>query len=612
MEKEPEVLEGVVEDIIYKNDENGYTVARVELDDGGAITIVGAMPFLGAGEHISATGTYTVHPQHGPQFQVDNYLREMPADEAGIYAYLASRTVKGIGPKTAKLIVDRFGMESFDVLAEMPHRLAEIRGITLDKAKAIQEEFLRLNSMRMLLEFLVTHSLPTHFASSLMAAYGDLAAETVARDPYLLCEEPYLLDFGRADELATVSLGIPEDSALRLEAGILYVLTFNLQAGHTFVPRDKLLPAASRLLGWPEEELEDRLETLRAREKVKQDLWRGREVVYLEYVWKQEVYVSREITRLKQMPLKPPPDLEKNLKKIEARQGMEYAQKQREAICLPFTAGVTLITGGPGTGKTTALQTMIALLQTYGLNTLLAAPTGRAAKRMSQLCDREAKTIHRLLEPMFDKAGNLRFKKNKSDPLQADVIIVDEASMLELSLAASLLEALPLHGRLVLVGDADQLPPVGAGSFFADLLGVEALPRVRLTEIFRQAQDSDIVLNAHRFNRGEMPALRKNDRDFYFSVSRSADHTVDNVVSLMTQRIPGHFGIPQTEIQVICPSRQGMCGTENLNRLLQAALNPPAADKGETRFGETVFRTGDRVMQIRNNYDRIWTRLEPA
>ena len=612
MEREQDTLEGVVEDIIYKNDENGYTVARVELDDGGAITIVGAMPFLGAGEHISATGAYTVHPQHGPQFQVENYLREMPADEAGIYAYLASRTVKGIGPKTAKLIVDRFGMESFDVLAEMPHRLAEIRGITYEKAKAIQEEFLRLNSTRMLLEFLVAHGLPTHFAGGLMASYGDRAAEMVERDPYLLCEEPYLLDFLRADELATVSLGIPEDSALRLEAGILYVLTFNLQAGHTFVPREKLLPAAARLLGWTEEELELHLENLRAKEKVQQDVWRGREVIYLTHVWRQEVYVSRAITRLKEMPLKPPPDLEKNLKKLEARQGMEYADKQREAICLPFSSAVSLITGGPGTGKTTALLTMIALLNNYGLRTLLAAPTGRAAKRMSQLCDQEAKTIHRLLEPMFDKAGNLRFKKSSSDPLQADVIIVDEASMLELSLAASLLEAMPLHGRLVLVGDADQLPPVGAGSFFADLLGVEALPRVRLTEIFRQAQGSDIILNAHSFNRGEMPMLRKNDGDFFFSVSRSAEHTVDNVVSLMTQRIPTHFGIPKSEIQVICPSRQGACGTENLNRLLQNALNPAAADKGETRFGETIFRTGDRVMQIRNNYDRIWTRIEPA
>ena len=611
MEKQPDTLEGVVEDIIYKNDENGYTVARVELDDGGAITIVGAMPFLGAGEHISATGAYTVHPQHGPQFQVENYLREMPADEAGIYAYLASRTVKGIGPKTAKLIVDRFGMESFDVLAEMPHRLAEIRGITLEKAREIQAEFLRLNATRLLLEFLVQYRLPTYFAAGLIASYGDRAAEMVAKDPYLLCEEPYLLDFGRADELAA-EMGIAADSDLRLQAGLLYVLTFNLQAGHTFLPEDKLMATAARLLDWQEEALYPHLQALQDREKVIREPVRGRDAVYLQQVWKQETYVARAVCRLKQMPLKPPPDLEKKLKKLESRQGLEYADKQREAICLPFSSGISLITGGPGTGKTTALMTMIDLLHNYGLHTLLAAPTGRAAKRMSQLCGQESKTIHRLLEPAFDKAGNLRFKKNSGDPLQADVVIVDESSMLELSLAASLLEALPLHCRLVLVGDADQLPPVGAGSFFADLLYVEELPRVRLTEIFRQAQGSDIVLNAHRFNRGELPDLRKNDRDFYFSVSRSVESTLDSVVSLMTQRIPGHFGIPRSDIQVICPSRQGLCGTENLNRLLQQALNPPGEGKGEARFGEVIFRTGDRVMQVRNNYDRVWKRLEPA
>ncbi|MBR4991394.1 MAG: ATP-dependent RecD-like DNA helicase [Clostridia bacterium] len=612
MEKTIDTLEGVVEDIIYKNDENGYTVARVELDDGGAITIVGAMPFLGAGEHISATGLYTVHPQHGPQFQVENYLREMPADEAGIYAYLASRTVKGIGPKTAKLIVDRFGMESFDVLAEMPHRLAEIRGITFEKAKAIQEEFLRLNSMRVLLEFLVQYRLPTHFAPGLIAAYGDRAAEFLAKNPYILCEEPYLLDFRRADEVA-LDLGLPMEGELRMEAALLYVLTFNLQAGHTFLPEEKLIPTAAGLLEREEEDfLYPHLQALAEKEKVVCQHVRGRDAVYLYHIHRQESYVADEICRLKQRKLLPPPDLDKNLKKLEARQGMEYASKQREAICLPFSSAVSLITGGPGTGKTTALLTMIDLLENYGLKTLLAAPTGRAAKRMTQLCGQESKTIHRLLEPMFDKAGNLRFKKNKGDPLMADVVIVDEASMLELSLAASLLEALPLHCRLVLVGDADQLPPVGAGSFFADLLAVEDLPRVRLTEIFRQAQGSDIVLNAHRFNSGELPSLRKNDRDFYFSVSRSAESTLDSVVSLMTQRIPGHFGIPREEIQVICPSRQGPCGTENLNRLLQQALNPPQEGRGETRFGETIFRTGDRVMQIRNNYDRVWKRIDPV
>ncbi len=610
MEKQLDTLEGVVEDIIYKNDENGYTVARVELDDGGEITVVGAMPFLGAGEHISATGLYTVHPQHGPQFQVENYLREMPADVAGIYSYLASRTVKGIGPRTARLIVDRFGMESFDVLAEMPHRLAEIRGITLEKAKIIQGEFLRLNAMRMLLEFLVQYGLPTHFAPGLMAAYGDRAAGMLASDPYILCEEPYSLEFDRADRVAE-QLGIPQEAPLRLEAALLYVLSFNLQSGHTFLPEDKLLATAAQMLDWQADQLYTHLQSLADKEKIVRETVRQRDVVYLSHIRRQEQFAAGEVARLTLRKLAPPPDLERKLEQLERRQGMEYAHLQREAICLPFSSAVSLITGGPGTGKTTALMTMISLLQNYGLRTVLCAPTGRAAKRMSQLCDQEAKTIHRLLEPMFDQAGNLRFKKNSGDPLNADVVIVDEASMLELSLAASLLEALPLHARLVLVGDADQLPPVGAGSFFADLLGVEAIPRVVLTEIFRQARDSDIVLNAHRFNRGEMPALRKNDRDFYFSVARSAESTLDSVISLMTQRIPGHFAIPQQEIQVICPSRQGPCGTENLNRLLQQALNPPAEGRGEARFGETVFRAGDRVMQIRNNYDRVWKRLDP-
>lgn len=611
VEKQSGQLSGRVEEIIYKNDENGYTVAQVELDDGGVITIVGTMPFLGAGEHIDAEGTYLVHPQHGPQFQVESYLREMPDEEEGIYAYLASRAVKGIGPRTARHIVDRFGTESFSVLAEMPQRLTEIRGISLDKAKAIQAEFLRLNATRVLLELLVQYRLPTHFAPGLVASYGDRAAEVLASNPYLLCEEPYLLEFAQADAVAG-SLGIPPEADLRMEAGLLYVLTFNLRAGHTFLPEDKLLEATSGLLEREPEALRPYLAVLTQREKIVRETVRGREVVYLRPVQLQEKFVAEEICRLAQRKLLPPPDLEINLKKQEQRQNMEYARKQQEAICLPFSSAVSLITGGPGTGKTTALQTMLALLSRYGMKTLLAAPTGRAAKRMSQLCGQEAKTIHRLLEPAFDKAGNLRFRKNRNDPLSADVVIVDEASMLELSLAASLLEALPIHGRLVLVGDADQLPPVGAGSFFADLLQVEELPRVRLTEIFRQARDSDIILNAHRFNQGELPPLRKNDRDFFFSVARSAEGTVDSVVSLMTQRIPGHFGIPREDIQVICPSRQGACGTENLNRLLQQALNPPGDDRGETRFGQTVFRTGDRVMQIRNNYDRVWKRLEPV
>lgn len=609
-QREPDTLEGVIESIIYKNEENGYTIASVQLDDGGETTILGNLPFLGAGEHISASGTYSVHPQHGPQFQVESYLREMPEEEEGIYAYLASRVIRGVGPKTAGLIVNRFGQDTFQVLAEEPEKLATVKGITPARAREIQSEFLRLNAMRVLLEFLAEYRLPGWFAAGLTAAYGDRAAEAVRENPYLLCEEPYLLPFEEADDLAA-RLGMDEDCDLRLEAGILYVLSFNLQAGHTFLPEDRMLEAACRLLQREEGWLRPHLEVLEQQGKLVRDSRKGQRIVYLTAVYEQEIFAAREIARLRALPLMPPPNLEKMLAQQEKKTSLAYAEKQREAICLPFSSGITLITGGPGTGKTTALLTMIDLFQSYGMKTQLAAPTGRAAKRMSQLTGQESKTIHRLLEPSFDKAGRLRFQKNAGSPLQGDVVIVDEASMLELSLAASLLAALPPHARLVLVGDADQLPPVGAGSFFADLLGVEALPRVRLTEIFRQAQDSDIVVNAHAFQQGQVPPLKKNTGDFFFSTAKSAESTVDSVVSLMARRIPEHFGIPQSEIQVICPSRQGICGTEHLNRLLQAALNPPGEGKGEARFGETIFRTGDRVMQIRNNYDRIWKRLRP-
>ncbi|MBQ7491102.1 MAG: ATP-dependent RecD-like DNA helicase [Clostridia bacterium] len=611
MEKQPDTLEGVVESIIFKNEENGYTVARVLLDEGGAATLVGTLPCLGAGEHVSAVGTYSVHPQHGLQFQAESYLREMPVDEEGIYAYLASRVVKGVGPKTAELIVDRFGEETFDVLASDPERLAQVKGITPARAREIQTDFLRLHAVRRLLELLTEYRLPTWFAAGLTAAYGDRAADAVRENPFLLCDEPYLLSFQQADE-AAAQLGIGEDDAVRLEAGIRYVLEFNLQAGHTFLPQDKLMETASALLrrepGW----LASHLEDLIGRGALVRETLRGRDVIYLREIWRQEDYAAKAVCRLASMRLAPPPNLQKILEKKERESGLCYAEKQREAIAMPFSNGLTLITGGPGTGKTTALMTMIEIFSAYGLKTLLAAPTGRAAKRMSELCNQEAKTIHRLLEPAFDRAGRMVFQKNASDPLQGDVVVVDESSMLELSLATSLLEALPPHARLVLVGDADQLPPVGAGSFFADLLRVEAIPQVRLTEIFRQAQGSDIVVNAHSFNRGEVPSLRKNDGDFYFSAARGAEQTLETVVSLMARRIPEHFGIPREEIQVICPSRQGLCGTENLNRRLQEALNPPAEDKGEAVIGETAFRTGDRVMQIRNDYDRMWKRLDPA
>lgn len=614
MEQQRETVAGTVTQVIFKNDDNGYTVAQIRTADDAELTIVGCMPFLGCGERISATGAYQNHPQHGTQFAVETYLREMPADTAGILEYLSSRTVKGIGPKTARAIVNRFGRETFDVLAEMPERLAEIRGITESRAREIQQSFLRLGAMRRLLEFLLQYELPARFAAPLVQLYGEEAAAQVRRDPYLLCGERFGLDFAQADRMA-LDLGLGEENPMRLDAALLYVLRFNLQAGHAFVPEDKLLALAAQIAGTDEDALYPRLEALIEKGRLVPQTIANVDAVYLEEVFRQERFAAEEIARLWRMKLAAPPNLDKSLRRQEQNSGLNYSEGQREAIALPFSSGLTLVTGGPGTGKTTALLTMISLFEEYGLNAQLAAPTGRAAKRMSELCGREAKTIHRLLEAGYDQNGDLSFRRDHSQPLDADVIVIDESSMLELSLAASLLDALRPHTRLVLVGDADQLPPVGAGSFFADLLACRMLPRVRLTEVFRQALDSDIIVAAHAIDQGQVPRLAGNDKDFYFTNGRSTDAVIATVVSLLTQRIPGHFGIAPDNIQVICPSRRTPCGTESLNRVLQEALNPPGLGKGEIPFGGITFRVGDRVMQTRNNYDLLWKRagtLEPG
>lgn len=605
-------IEGSVLSLIYKNDESGYAVARVMLDDGSPLTIVGIMPFLGAGERIMAFGEMVNHPQHGSQFSVQSYERQMPRGTTGIYEYLASRVVKGIGPKTARAIVDRFGDDTLAVLAEQPELLQQIRGITAARAREIGQSFLKVSAMRSLVEFLARHDLPVYFAAGLLRLWGEKAVSMLERNPYILCAEQFGLPFGRADELAA-DLGIDEQSPVRLDAAILYELRFNMQNGHAFIPQDKLLPIATQLCGEAlEQAIAERLEALRERGDIVCDPVGDRIACYLGPVYQCECFLADEIGRLRAMKLVPPHDLERRIRRQEKEKGIRYAEGQKQAMCLCFESGVSLITGGPGTGKTTALLTMIELIEGAGLRASLCAPTGRAAKRMSELTGRESKTLHRLLEAGFDmESGLLRFKRNEQNPLDTDVVIVDESSMLDLMLAASLLRAMKPHTRLVLVGDADQLPPVGPGSFFADLLASECVPSVRLTEIFRQAQNSDIVVNAHRINSGQMPDLRKNSGDFYFTTVRSDDAAVRTISSLITERIPGYFGIEPGDIQLICPSRQMACGTENLNRVLQQELNPPSPQKPEAYFGPVAFRLGDRVMQVRNNYDLLWRRLDP-
>lgn len=610
MQKETASITGRIDSIVYRSDETGYVVARALLEDGDDIVVVGTMPFLGVGETITATGEYVNHPKHGPQFSVMSYSREMPTTASGIYEYLASGTIKGIGAKTARAIVATFGTDTLSVIANEPQRLTAIKGISLKKAIEMGESFVHLNAMKMIMDFLAFYHLPSYVSAALYKTYGTAALELLKKNPYILCERGFDVGFYEMDKVAQ-DLGFAKDSPERLEAGLLYELAFNAENGHAFIPEDKLIEATASLCEVGEDELFEHLEALVEKQKIVCDVVKDHDVCYLDYLYKCENFIADEIYRLYTMTLVPPPGLDRLIGSAEKKYDIKYGEGQRDAMRMCFSSGVSLITGGPGTGKTTTLLGMLDLIEANGLQFLLAAPTGRAAKRMSEICGREAKTLHRLLESVFDPAqGNVGFRRNRSNPLDADVIIVDEASMLDLMLASSLLDAMKPHTRLVLIGDADQLPPMGPGSFFSELLACRDIPQTHLDEIFRQAQGSDIVVNSHMINRGEMPPLRKNKNDFYFASARTAEGTASAVMALITERIPLKFGIEPDDVQVICPSRQLDCGTAALNMRLQQSLNPPSPQKAEVKFGSVTFRTGDRVMQIKNNYDLPWRRID--
>jgi exodeoxyribonuclease V alpha subunit len=434
-----------------------------------------------------------------------------------------------------------------------------------------------------------------------------VALEVVKANPYLLVNEEFEVEFSQADALA-LSLGVGQSDPLRLEAGLLFELAHNNYSnGHTFLPRRKLVEATSVLLEVSGELLEDCLETLIRRGEADCERVASQEAVYLPALYEAETYIAQRILEMSRAELLPPEGLDKLVRRIEREQGLSYALQQREAVELAAGRQVMLLTGGPGTGKTTCLRGVLSLFEMMGLDTALAAPTGRAAKRLGELCNTEASTIHRLLETGFDPhTGKLVFTRNSYDPLKADAVIVDETSMVDVPLMAALLDALGDDCRLVLVGDPDQLPSVGPGALFADLIRSGAVPTVRLTEIFRQAAQSAIIRNAHLINRGQVPDLRRNEGDFFCLARRDPAEVLDTIVDLCRRRLPERMGIPADQIQVLSPTRRRGTGTKALNQVLQAALNPPLEGKGERRFGDWVFRAGDRVMQVRNNYDILW------
>ncbi len=605
-DQEMEILQGSVAAVIFQNYDNGYTVLRLQCDNGQTATVVGTIPLPAVGERLMVTGKWTSHASYGKQFEAEFLERLMPETRADILAYLGSRIIKGVGPVTAARIVNRFGEDTLKILEQDPLRLAEVSGISTAKAKAIGEAFRLQFGMRHLMEFFALHQLPAELAVKTYKLYGEAATELLYEDPYLLMDEQLEAPFGAVDRFA-IELGVDGDDPRRIAAGLIFELTYNLNAGHSFLPEDKLVDATCQLLSVSEPAVRQGVEELLEAERLVKDTLANITVIYLPALYRAETYCSLRLLEFAKQTHKAPAALERKLQNAASASAVVYSKQQEEAIRRAATDSVLLITGGPGTGKTTIVNGILSLYDQMGLKSTLCAPTGRAAKRLSQVTGREASTIHRLLGAGIDPhTGKLYFCKDDSDPLQTDALIVDEMSMVDVQLLGSLLLAVPQGARLILVGDPDQLPPVGPGFPCNDILRAGVLPCVRLTGIFRQAQESLIVMNAHRINQGQQPELRNTKNDFFFLPCRSEEQVSQTIQGLCATRLPQNMGIAPNEIQVLSPTKKGGAGTVYLNRILQASLNPAAPDKAEKLYGETVFRVGDRVMQVRNNYDILW------
>ena len=610
MEQELEIIQGVISAVVFENYDNGYAVLRLNVGGGQAVTVVGTIPLPAAGERLMVTGKWSNHPSFGRQFEAEFLERLMPQTSMEILSYLGSRIIKGIGPRMAARIVERFGDETLTVMERQPERLAEVSGISREKALKIGEEFHQRVGMRQLMEFFTLHHLPPELAVRTYKLYGESTVDLLYDDPYLLMDEGLEAPFGAVDRFA-IDLGVAGDDPRRVEAGILFELRYNLSAGHAFLPEDKLVAATAQLLNIDGASVTEGLNRLMEADRLVRDHLAGITVDYLPQLHEAENYCTRRLLEAASVHIPAPGNLERMLRTAQKEDRIEYSQQQKDAIRAAATERILLITGGPGTGKTTILNGILSLFGQMQLKCLLAAPTGRAAKRLTEVTGEEASTIHRLLEAGIDQnTGLMFFAKDESNPLKADAIIIDEMSMVDVQLLHSLLQAIPANKRIILVGDPDQLPPVGPGFPFSDMLRSGVLPTVRLTEVFRQAQQSLIVMNAHRVNRGEMPELKSVTSDFFFMRRQNEDGVRSTIRDLCTTRLPQNMGIPSDQIQVLTPTRKGGVGTWSLNTLLQEALNPSASNKKERQSGEFTFREGDRVMQIRNNYDILWKKCD--
>lgn len=607
-----EEKQGTIAEIIFHNSENGYTVAIFETET-DAFTAVGNMPAVTAGRSYILQGEFTTHPVYGEQFSIKSFEEVMPSTEDGIREFLASEAMKGIGRKTAAAIVSVFGTDTLRVIEEEPHRLTDVPGIGKKTAERISLAFGKHREFASIVLYLQQFGINAEYAMKLYRVYGSGTIEAVKENPYRLVEDIFGVGFKKADKIAD-RMGVARDDEFRIKSGVKFTLSYFAGEGNTFLPQDMLCEKAGQLLDLPIELIEEQLIDMAFEGDIYIEKLDGRNAVFLAAYYLAEQNVCKCLSAINDAQLKPVAGgIDSLISRTENATGIYLSENQKHAVKTSLQMGVSIITGGPGTGKTTIINTIINILEESGLKTAIAAPTGRAAKRITETSGHYASTIHRLLEYYFSESENMmRFGKTKEDPLDYDAVIVDEASMIDLILMNGLVSAIRPGTRLVIVGDADQLPSVGAGNVLRDMISSEYIYSTKLTEIFRQAKESMIVVNAHRINHGEYPDCNAKGKDF-FLLRRSAEkEMLETIKTLCLKRLPDYYSdiSPTADIQVLTPVRKGLLGSINLNRELQDVLNPPCAELEEKQFGDRIFREGDKVMQIKNNYQMTWKNLE--
>lgn len=600
-------LSGSVEDVIYKNADNGYTVINLGCDE-GLIAVVGNLGDVNEGERLSLRGGWITSPKYGRQFKAAMCERSMPETESEISAYLGSGVIKGLGPAIAKKIVKQFGTEALDIIDNDCMQLTVIKGITSDKALYISNEYHKITGVNEVIKFLGEYNFGPAHAISVWSAFEHDSIKQIKTNPYILCTSGIDIDFRSVDRMAA-DLGFDAENSDRVRAGIVYVLHENANAGHTCLPTEKLRESVCDNLGIERRQFESCLDDCEEKDWVVRITLGKREFVYLPEYYLAETYIAKKLAFMLRTSAQYEKDYSDEIRGVEFSENIQYEDLQRAAISACLTGSVFILTGGPGTGKTTTLNGVIKILKAQKKRILLCAPTGRAAKRMSDLTGEPARTIHRLLEVDFTAKGELKFKRNETNPLPADVVIADEMSMVDALLMCSLVRAIKPTSKFIMVGDSNQLPSVGAGNVLKDLIASHYIPSVELKEIFRQAAQSLIVTNAHRIVNGEFPVLDGRQNDFFFMNKSLESDIAGLVIQLAKQRLPDTYGFsPIDDIQVLCPTKMGMAGTKELNKQLQSALNPPSQNKAELKFFDVIFRTGDKVMQTKNDYDVLWTK----